>query len=141
MIGACARARSGVLTAVPGPQPIFIVDDDPGVLSSLRFLLESEGYDVVSFHDGGELLSTFPPSRPGCLIIDVKMPGMDGIDVVQRLRALGVDAPVVLITGHPDPAIRTRAQAAGIDLIEKPLSQDALLREIERVRQVSRATN
>ncbi len=106
---------------------IFIVDDDPGALNSLRFLLESEGYTVLAFHDGPDLLSTFPRPEPDCLVIDYKLPTMNGLDVVHRLRELFVGAPVILITGHPDPAIRAEALAAGLELVEKPLSQEQLL--------------
>lgn len=109
------------------PQPVIIVDDDPGALNSLRFLLESEGYRVRSFDGGPELLADLPRAEPTCLIIDFKMPVMDGLAVVRRLRELKVQAPVILMTGHPDPKIATRAKAAGLDLIEKPLSQDMLL--------------
>lgn len=116
------------------PQPIIIVDDDPGALNSLRFLLESEGYRVISFHGGPELLADLPLMEPACLIIDFKMPVMDGIAVVRRLRELKVEAPVILMTGHPDPRIATRAQAAGLALIEKPLSQDMLLCAVREAR-------
>lgn len=112
------------------PQPILIVDDDPGALNSLRFLLESEGYSVVSYAGGAELLHalrTGPIGRAGCLILDFKMPGMDGLDLYDRLRQIDFDTPVILMTGHPDPSIATRARAVGLALIEKPLSQDMLL--------------
>lgn len=116
------------------PLPIIIVDDDPGALASLRFLLESEGYTVKAFHDGPELFAALPDGLPACLIIDVKMPVMDGIDVVRRLRELNIDAPVILVTGHPDPKIAARAHAAGLALIEKPLSQDMLLTAVRAAR-------
>jgi FixJ family two-component response regulator len=111
--------------------PIFIVDDHSAALNSLRFLLESEGYKVVSFCEGAELLSSLPRPDPACVIIDYKMPAMDGMDLFQHLRDAGVKAPVILVTGHFDPAIRTRVEEAGLDLIEKPLSQDMLLRAVE----------
>lgn len=113
----------------------MIVDDDPGALASLRFLLESEGYAVRAFHDGPGLLAALPDGRASCLIIDVKMPGMDGLDVVRRLRELRVEAPVILVTGHPDPTIAARAKAAGLELIEKPLSQDMLLNAVRAARE------
>ncbi|MEW6123299.1 MAG: response regulator [Pseudomonadota bacterium] len=116
------------------PQPIIIVDDDPGALNSLRFLLESEGYSVQAFHGGPELLADLPLIEPACVIIDFKMPVMDGIAVFQRLRELNVAAPVILVTGHPDPKIATRAEAAGLALIEKPLSQDMLLSAVRNAR-------
>ncbi|MEW6254723.1 MAG: response regulator [Pseudomonadota bacterium] len=116
------------------PQPVIIVDDDPGALNSLRFLLESEGYCVQSFDGGPGLFADLPRAEPTCLIIDFKMPVMDGLAVVRRLRELKVDAPVILMTGHPDPKIATRAKAAGLALIEKPLSQDMLLSAVRAAR-------
>ncbi len=114
--------------------PIIIVDDDPGALNSLRFLLESEGYVVQAYQDGPDLLAALPLDPPACLIIDFKMPVMDGIDVFLRLRELSVTAPVILVTGHPDPKIAMRAMDAGLDLIEKPLSQDMLLNAVRAAR-------
>lgn len=106
---------------------ILVVDDDPAALTSLRFLLESEGYDVVTFRNGPELLAALPGRDADCIIIDYKMPVLDGLDVFHRLRGLQVRTPVVMITGHPDPTMRRKADEAGLLLIDKPLSQDALL--------------
>jgi two-component system response regulator FixJ len=110
---------------------IFVVDDDPGALNSLRFLLESEGYTVAIFRNGRDLLAIFPEADPSCVIIDYKMPNMNGLEVFLRLRQLQVNVPVILVTGHPDPLIRSKARAAGVLLIDKPLSQDALLAAIQ----------
>jgi two-component system response regulator FixJ len=113
---------------------IFVVDDDPGALSSLRFLLETEGYTVATFRNGQDLLAIFPGADPSCVVIDYKMPNMNGLEVFLRLRQLQVDAPVILITGHPDPSIRRHAREAGVELIEKPLSQDLLLAALRATR-------
>lgn len=110
--------------------PVSIVDDDPAALSSLRFLLESEGFHVDSYGSGAELLRAPDLTGSRCFVIDVKMPGMDGLDVSRRLRELGSTAPVVLITGHPDPAIRIKAEQGGFSLVEKPLSQESLIHTI-----------
>ena len=120
------------------PLPIFIVDDDLGALNSLRFLLESEGYTVVTFRNGRDLLAIFPGADPSCVVIDYKMPNMNGLEVFLRLRQLQIDVPFILVTGHPDPLIRRRAREAGVELIEKPLSQDALLAVINAARAVKR---
>lgn len=109
------------------PNLIYVVDDDPAVLHSTRFLLESEGHRVETFADGPELLAAFPGPRPAFVLLDQIMPGMDGLEVFGRLRVLDARVPVVLITGHPDPGIRTRARAAGLPMVEKPLAFDALL--------------
>nr|WP_246736073.1 response regulator [Enterovirga sp. DB1703] len=129
-----AGSRRPEAMASQDRKPVFVVDDDPGALNSLRFLLESEGYDVFTFRDGEELLSSLPRPEPTCLIIDFKLPAMDGMDLFRRLRERNVLAPVILVTGHPDPAIRRRADKAGLDLIEKPLSQDVLLSAVEAAR-------
>ncbi|GJE04206.1 response regulator transcription factor [Methylobacterium isbiliense] len=113
--------------------PIYIADDDPAGLSALQFLLESEGYTVAAFRSGAALLSAFPGPVPSCVVLDCVMPGLNGLEVARHLRDLGINAPVVLTTGHPSPAIRGRARAAGLPLIEKPLSQD-LLAAIEAAR-------
>lgn len=106
---------------------VYVVDDDPAVLHSTRFLLESEGHRVETFCGGRELLAAFPGPCPTFVLLDHVMPGMDGLEVFGRLRDLAPCVPVVLITGHPDPGIRTRARAAGVPLVEKPLVSDALL--------------
>ncbi|SEG53250.1 Response regulator receiver domain-containing protein [Methylobacterium sp. 190mf] len=106
---------------------IYVVDDDPAVLHSTRFLLESEGHEVETFVSGSELLAAFPGPHPDLVLIDQVMARMDGLEVFTRLRDLDARVPVVLITGHPDPGIRTRARAAGVPVVEKPLAFDALL--------------
>ncbi|MDP4003324.1 response regulator transcription factor [Methylobacterium sp. NEAU K] len=109
------------------PPTIYVVDDDPAVLHSTRFLLESEGHAVETFAGGQELLAAFPGPSPWCVLLDHVMPGMDGLEVFKRLRDLDDRVPVVLITGHPDPTICRRARAAGVPLVEKPLVFEALL--------------
>lgn len=106
---------------------IYVVDDDPAILHSTRFLIECEGHRVETFANGSELLAAFPGPRPACVLLDQVMAGMEGLEVFGRLRTLDPHVPVVLITGHPNPGIRTRARAAGIPLIDKPLEFDALL--------------
>jgi FixJ family two-component response regulator len=105
---------------------IYVVDDDIAVLHSTRFLLETEGHAVETFTDGSGLLAAFPGPSPAFVLLDHVMPGMDGLEVYDRLRNLDARVPVVLITGHPDPGIRSRARAAGLPLVEKPLALDAL---------------
>ena len=111
----------------PPSNLVYVVDDDQAVRHSTRFLLESEGYRVETFAGGPELLAAFPGPSPACVLLDQVMTGMDGFEVLGRLRALGASVPVVLITGHPDPGIRMRAKAAGVPLVEKPFTLEALL--------------
>jgi FixJ family two-component response regulator len=103
------------------------VDDDPAILHSTCFLLEGEGHAVETFASGHELLAALPDARPSCVLLDQVMPGLDGLAVIGRIRALAPPVPVILITGHPDPAIRTKARAAGVPLMEKPYAFEALL--------------
>jgi FixJ family two-component response regulator len=106
--------------------PIFMVDDDAETLRSARFMLEGEGYPVATFESGSHLLAAFPEAKPCCIVIDYVLPDMTGLDVSARLRALGVTAPVIIITGHPSPKIREQVQKAGLRLVEKPLVEDLL---------------
>ncbi len=101
---------------------VYVVDDDVGVLGSLRFLLETEGYEVRTFRSGTALLSAVRPTDIDCLVIDYKMPDMNGLDLVASLRGNNIAAPVILITGYPDENIAARAATAGIDhVLMKPL--------------------
>ncbi|RUP22267.1 response regulator [Methylobacterium sp.] len=93
---------------------ISVVDDDPAILPSTRFLPESEDHRVETIADGRELLAAFPGPRPTFVLLDHVMSGMDGLEVCGRLRDLDARVPVILITGHPDPGLRTRASDAGI---------------------------
>lgn len=106
---------------------VYVVDDDPAILHSTRFFLECEGHAVEIFQDGPALLSAFPGPQPDLVVLDHVMPGMDGLEVAERLRALDVRVRAILITGHPNPAIRSRARAAGIPVLDKPLAFEALL--------------
>jgi two-component system, LuxR family, response regulator FixJ len=107
---------------------IFIVDDDPDVLLSLKFLLETEGFKARTFANGQELLASALPSPIDCLIIDYKMPGMDGLDLVRALRERDVKAPVVLITGYPNSGVVAKAAASGVrHVVLKPHIDESLL--------------
>jgi two-component system, LuxR family, response regulator FixJ len=110
---------------------IYVVDDDAGVLGSLRFLLETDGFEVKTFRSGMALLNASASTEADCLVIDYKMPDMNGIDLISRLRDHHVAAPVILITGYPDANISARAAAAGVEhVLLKPLLGDGLVKEI-----------
>lgn len=96
---------------------IYVVDDDLDVLESLRFLLTTEGFDVLTFHSGPALLVSNVRAGAACLVIDYKMPEMNGIDLVHKLRVQGIVTPVVLITGHPDKQIFNKAAAIGVPFV------------------------
>ena len=118
---------------------VYVVDDDVGVLGSLRFLLETDGYEVRTFRSGTALLNATRPAEVDCLVIDYKMPDMNGLDLVAQLRSGHVVAPVILITGYPDDKIAERAAAAGIErVLMKPLLGDNLSKQIKSAIQEAR---
>jgi two-component system response regulator FixJ len=115
----------------PPPLTIDVVDDDRDVLGSLRFLLETEGFEVRTFTSGSDLLKRPAAALPDCLIIDYKMDGMNGLDLFQQLRMQGRVPPVVLITGYPDETIPTKAAAAGIrHVVLKPHVEESLIMHV-----------
>lgn len=105
---------------------ILLVDDDPGIRASLKFSLELEGFTVEAF-DSGESLADLPDfPDASCIVLDYRLPGMDGLTLLASLRRKGVTQPAVLITGLGSRAIRVRAAEAGVMVIEKPLLCNAL---------------
>jgi two-component system, LuxR family, response regulator FixJ len=118
---------------------VYVVDDDAGVLGSLRFLLETDGFDVRTFRDGASLLNAVRSTGVDCFVIDYKMPDMNGIDLAGRLRTRDIAAPVILITGYPDENIAARAATAGVrHVLLKPLLEESLVTRIRGAIQESR---
>jgi FixJ family two-component response regulator len=113
------------------PAVVGVVDDDPAVRNSLKFSLEIEGFTVGTFADANELLQDRDLSRFNCLVVDHYLPGLNGLDLVARLRERQVSVPVVLITTHPSGALLARAGKAHVPIVEKPLLGNAL---IDRIR-------
>ena len=112
-------------------QTIFIIDDDDAVRHSLTLLLESAGYHARPYSSGSDLLDAIGPGSKGCIIADVRMPGMDGLELQRRLSVLGVSLPLVFMTGHGDVPMAVRAMKAGaLDFIEKPFADDTILAAI-----------
>ena len=111
---------------------VILVDDDPAVTHAMQFSFDLEGLDVRSFLDGESLLAADDLPRKGCLILDHNLPGMDGLALLERLRAAGVGLPAILITTNPRAALRDRAAAAGVPIVEKPLLTDALLTTVRK---------
>jgi two-component system response regulator FixJ len=108
-----------------------VVDDDADVLSSLRFLLETDGFAVRTFRNGPALLSAVRSTGVDCFVIDYKMPDINGIDLAGRLRNRDIAAPIILITGYPDENISARAAAAGVrHVLQKPLLEESLASRI-----------
>jgi len=112
---------------------VFVVDDDAALREALVQLLEAAGLQVENFPDGQSFLTAFVADRPGCLLLDVAMPGMTGLEVQAALTALGVQIPVVFLTGHGDIPMAVRAvQAGAVDFLEKPMTGQALLERVHR---------
>jgi two-component system response regulator FixJ len=115
----------------PAPSPaaptIHVVDDDEAVTLSLVFLLETGGFKARAYASGTELLARGPELEPGLILLDVRMPEIDGISVLERLRERGVSLPVIIMTGHADVPLAVRAMKAGAaDFIEKPFTDEVL---------------
>jgi FixJ family two-component response regulator len=107
---------------------VFIVDDDPSVRRGIARLVKSEGYSVRGFASAREFLETIPPRESGCLILDVRLPGLSGPDLQEELKSRGVAIPIIFITGHGDVPTSVRAMKAGaVDFLEKPFEDRALL--------------
>ena len=115
-------------------EPIVnVVDDDPAVLTSLRWLLESVHLNVRTYASGAAFLAEYDASRPGCLVLDVRMPGLTGLDVQRKLAELGAKLPIIIMTGHGDVPTCTRAFKAGaFGFIEKPANDEVLLAQIQQ---------
>jgi two-component system, LuxR family, response regulator FixJ len=109
---------------------VVVVDDDPAVLNSLKFSLEIEGFTVRTYHSARALLDAEALPPCGCLVVDFILPDMDGLELVGRLRNDHCSLPAILVTSHPNAALRRRANAAGVNLVEKPLLSDALVEAI-----------
>lgn len=111
---------------------VFVVDDDVAVVTSLKFSLELEGFEVRTFADAGSLLCKAHVSRNAFLVIDYRLPDTNGLDLLQRLRAKGVRAPAVIVTTNPSEDLRRRAAMAAVPVLEKPLLDDALISAIRK---------
>jgi FixJ family two-component response regulator len=112
---------------------IFVVDDDDAVRRGLAALLGAKGYAVETFPTAEAFLARAAPKPPCCLLADVRMPGMSGLELQAELKRRGATLPVVVITGHGDVAMAVTALKAGaVDFIEKPFDADALVDAVER---------
>ena len=130
-IGLDPAMTEGPQATVKRPM-IAVVDDDPAVCGSLKFALELEGFAVRTYHSGAELIHVGDFEGFDCFVVDQRMPGMTGMELVEALRARRVLTPVILIISHPNAALSARAQKAAIPIVEKPLLGNAL---VERIRE------
>jgi len=124
---------------------IFIVDDDPPVLKGLSRLLRGRGFQVRTFASAEAFLGALGAEAPACLLLDMRMPGMDGLDLMDALARRGVETPVVVITAYLDDGLARRCKAAGASAcLTKPVEPSALLQAIAAARSgagMSRAPN
>jgi FixJ family two-component response regulator len=121
-------------------QRVYIVDDDDPMRDSLVWLLESHGYTVEAFPSAEAFLESPSVARRGCLVLDVRMPGMSGLELHDRLVAAGSRLPVIFVTGHGDVPMAVSALKKGAaDFIEKPFAEEEMLRLVEHCLEVERA--
>ena len=112
---------------------VGVVDDDEAVRKGLTFLLRTAGHVVDTFASAAAFLETYDPKRGGCLLLDVRMPHMTGLELLQELKARAWPIPTIFITGHGTVPIAIAAMKAGaFDFIEKPLRDDTLIESVER---------
>jgi two-component system response regulator FixJ len=115
-----------------GQNQVHVIDDDAGVRESLAFLLATDGLEVATYDCAKTFLQVAPTLTTGCIVADVRMPGMSGLDMVRHLRQIGVDLPVIVMTGHGDVPLAVEAMKEGArDLIEKPFDGEVMLYAIQ----------
>ncbi len=120
---------------------VFVVDDDPAVRDSLRWLLASVDLDVETYASAPEFLDAYDPDKPGCVLVDVRMPGMSGLELQEELASRSTKLPVIIITGHSDVQMAVRAMKGGaFDFIEKPFNDQALLDLVQKALERNRET-
>jgi len=112
---------------------VYVVDDDAGMLESTQWLLESVGLNVQAYSDGRKFLDALGDSRGGCVVLDVRMPGLGGLNVQEELQKRGIELPIIFVSGHADVPIVVRAFKSGaFDFIEKPFNEQLLLDSVQQ---------
>lgn len=120
-------------------QTVFVVDDDEAVRQSLALLIRSMGLVAEVFASAQAFLAACDPQRSGCMLLDIRMPGMSGLELQEELQRRAVDLPVIFITGHGDVAMAVRAMKSGaVDFIEKPFNDQQLLDRINHSLEIDR---
>lgn len=111
---------------------VFVVDDDQGVRESVRILMRSIGVDAETFSSADDFLGEYDPNRPGCIVLDVRMPGMSGLELQERLVALGSPLPIIFVTAHGDVPMAVEAVKAGaMDFVQKPFRDQEIIDKIQ----------
>ena len=117
---------------MPSKGKVYVIDDDEAMRESLNFLLVSTGFDVVLFESAQIFLDALPDLAFGCVLSDVRMPGIDGIELLKRMKARNSPLPIVIMTGHGDIPLAVEAMKLGaVDFLEKPFDDDRLVAMIE----------
>lgn len=115
-----------------GSAVVYLVDDEFAIRDSLTLLIESSGFNIQSFASALEFLDSYDSERPGCLLLDVRMPAMSGLELQKELNERGIGIPIIFISGHAEVADSAKAFRAGaIDFLEKPFDNSILLERIE----------
>jgi FixJ family two-component response regulator len=115
------------------PPVVFVIDDEPSVCISLKRLLLSIGLEARTYTSAEEFLGSKLPDAPGCLVLDVRLPGLSGLELQQELAAAKIDLPVIFVTGHGDIAMSVRAIKAGaVEFLTKPYREQELLEAVQR---------
>lgn len=116
-----------------GEPVVFVIDDHPGMRKSLQYLIETAGLKVETYPTARDFLDSYDPARRGCLVLDMRMPGMTGLDLLDELANRGDARPAIMITGFGNVPTAVRAMKAGaIDFLEKPFDDDELLERIQQ---------
>jgi two-component system response regulator FixJ len=125
------EARGDVLMTATCAEVVHVIDDDEAVRRSLALLLFSAGHTVKTYASAEGFLDALPQTMDGCIVVDVRMPGMDGLQLQEHLALGGVHLPVVVVTGHADIALAVRAMKAGArDFIEKPYTNERMIEAV-----------
>jgi two-component system response regulator FixJ len=122
----------------PQVQPtVYVVDDDQATRKSLRWLVETLGVPVQTFHSGASFLDSYDPAQPGCLVLDVMMGGMSGLDLQKELNGRQIEIPVIVLTGYGDVPTAVRALKNGaVEFLEKPFDGEILLEHVRRALEI-----
>lgn len=127
------------MTATP---VVHVIDDDEALRDSIRMFLVGEGLDVRTYESADRFLDTFDPAEAGCVVTDVRMPGMSGLDLMAEIASRGLALPVIMLTGHADVSLAVRAMKNGaIDLLEKPFQGDDLIDAVRRALALGRSSS
>lgn len=114
---------------------VYVVDDDAAVLRSCAILLQAHGFDTVACESAEAFLDSYDNAKPSCLVLDIRMPGMSGLDLQAHLKNQGIAIPIIMLTGHGDvPAAVKAIKNGAVDFIEKPADETALLAALKEAR-------